>query len=120
MATITLEVPDKIAKQLEGADDPLFALLQSYLPKESSFSLPEFRRGHPAWTEVTGFLAEAPSIQEIVDYKLSESLQDRIEDLLAGNSEDDLTQPERDELEGFIQIIRFFNLLKASLRASLP
>jgi hypothetical protein len=50
---------------------------------------------------------------------LPQHLQDRLELLLNANSAGDITPGEVRELDGFIQIIRFFNLLKASLRSML-
>ncbi len=70
-----------------------------------------------AWGEVLEFLAQVPDVQSILDFKLSDKLQDRIEELLFLGSEGTQTPQEREELDGYIQVIQFFDLLKAQLRA---
>jgi hypothetical protein len=119
MATITLEVPDKLAEQLEDWTDELPAILSSIVDEEPLPVPQVVWRDHPAWREALEFLAGSPDLQAIVDYKLPQHLQDRLELLLNANSAGDITPGEVRELDGFIQIIRFFNLLKASLRSML-
>jgi len=58
-------------------------------------------------------------MQEILDYKISDEGQERLETLLDTNREGTLTPPERDELEEFLQINHLFIMLKAHLRATL-
>jgi len=119
MATITLEVPDEIAEWLEDWADELPSLLSS-LAAEDTVSAPYAAwRNHGAWLEALEFFAGAPDVQTIVDFRLSSHLQGRLDELLDANAEDALTPREQVELDGYIQIIRFFNLLKASLRTTL-
>ena len=119
MATITLEVPDELAEQLEDWAEELPGILSSIVADEPIPALQVAWQDHQAWRETLEFLAGSPTLQAIVDYKLPRPLQDRLETLLAANSEGVITPVEQRELDGFIQIIRFFNLLKASLRPTL-
>ncbi len=119
MATITLEVPNEIAEWFEGRTDELPAMLLK-LAKMEGAPKPDVAWGdHEAWVESLQFLADAPSAQAIIDFKLSDPLQDRLEELLERNSESELLPHEQEELDGFIQTVRLFNLLKAVLRATL-
>lgn len=117
MATITLEVPDELALQLEQIADQLPEMLATIL-EGGSLSIPsDAFVANQAWGEVLEFLAQVPDVQSILDFKLSDKLQDRIEELLFLGSEGNQTPQEREELDGYIQVIQFFDLLKAQLRA---
>lgn len=74
---------------------------------------------NPAWVEVIRFLAKTPDVQSVLEFKLSDDLQDRIEDLLFLGNEGTQTAQERAELDGYIQVIQFFDLLKAQLQTNL-
>ena len=117
MATITLEVPDELAERLEFMADRLPDVLTNILDNDG-VSADAFV-ANPAWNEVIDFLAQAPDIQSILDFKLSDAIQDRIEELLYLGNEGSQTSDERAELESYIQVIRFFDLLKANRRLKL-
>lgn len=119
MATITLEVPDELAAQLEAWADDLPNLLSAIVNEGGLEGPPAVWQDHAAWQEALDFLASAPDVQAMIDYKLPDDLQERLEGLLDANAEGNLRPQEELELDGFIQIIRFFNLLKANLRATL-
>ena len=117
MATITLEVPDELAQRLVGLSDQLPDLLSAILDREE-LSIPSgIELQSRPWQEAIRFLGSAPNVPEILEYRLPEELQDRLEELLFLNSEDEISQEEVAELDIFLQVNRFFNLLKASLRA---
>ena len=117
MATITLEVPDEMAPWLEQIADRLPEVLVSVLRGETIPS--DTFVANPAWSEVIGLLSQAPDVQSILAFKLSDSVQERIEELLYLGNEGSQTTQERAELDGYIQVIRFFDLLKANLRQRL-
>ncbi len=119
MATITLEVPDELAEQLEDWTAELPAILSSIVAQEALPVPQVVWKDHQAWREALEFLADGPDVEAIVNYKLPPHLQVRLEALLDANSEGAITPGELRELDGFIQIIRFFNLLKSSLRPAL-
>ncbi len=118
MATITLEVPDEVARQLEDVGENLpglltYALDLAGLTRQKTSN--NLDRQSP-WNEVFAFLSGAPTVDEILDYKISDESQDRLEELLDLNREGDLTQQENDELDVFAEIDHMFILLKAYLR----
>ena len=118
MATITLEVPDELARKLEDVGDGLpglltYALDLAGLPKRMNAY--ESSRRSP-WNEVFAFLGGEPTIDEIINFKISDEAQDRLEDLLDMNREGTLTQQDSDDLDAFAEVDHMFILLKAYLR----
>jgi hypothetical protein len=81
--------------------------------------MPSRGESSPAWSEVLDFLMQAPEPSEIIDFKLSTSTQERLEELLDLHREGSLTPPERAELDNFLQINHLFILLKARARQTL-
>ena len=61
---------------------------------------------------ITDFLAEDPSDEELLAYKMPEDLQRRVHHLLDRNGEDELTCEERHELNDFIRANRMITTLK--------
>lgn len=118
MATITLEVPDELARQLENVGDGLpgllaYALDLAGLPKrDASYESSQ----KPPWNEVFAFLGGEPTVDEILEFKISDEAQDRLEELLEINREGSISQQESDELDAFGEIDHMFILLKAYLR----
>lgn len=118
MATITLEVPDELAKKLEDVGDGLpglltYALDLAGLPRRDV----AYESGQkPPWNEVFAFLGGEPTVDEILEFKISEEAQDRLEELLDLNREGALSQQENNELDAFTEIDHMFIMLKAYLR----
>lgn len=65
---------------------------------------------------LTDFLASAPSIEEIVAYRLPDQLQARAHFLLEKNRQGSLTADERLEMEEFRQLDHLLTLVKAKAR----
>lgn len=65
---------------------------------------------------VTDFLASAPTLEEIIAYRLPDDLQVRAHDLLDKNRESGLTPTERAEMDEFLQIDHLLTLVKAKAR----
>ena len=61
---------------------------------------------------VTEFLAADPSDDELLAYRFTDDLQDRVHYLLDQNSEDALTCEERHELDDFLRANRMMTRLK--------
>ncbi len=117
MATITLEVPDELAQRLEVVGEGLpwlltYALDLAGIPGSSI--TPDTLS---PWNEVLAFLGSRPETREILDFKISDEAQERLEELLDLNREGMLTPQERDEVEVYFQIDHLFTMLKAHLRA---
>jgi hypothetical protein len=68
---------------------------------------------------VTDFLGSAPSLAEIVAYRLPEDLQERAHYLLQKNRENSLTDEERTEMDEFRQLDHLLTLVKAKARLKL-
>lgn len=61
---------------------------------------------------VAEFLASDPTDEELLAYRFSDDLQDRVHYLLDRNGEDELTCEERHELDDFIRANRMMTTLK--------
>ena len=116
MATITVEVPDKLAKRLESVRGRLPALLDYALDMAGIPGSSIAPENSPFWSEVIEFLASGPGPEEILAFKISDDAQERLEDLLYLNREETLTPQEQDELDAFAQIDHLFIMLKAYSR----
>lgn len=69
--------------------------------------------------EITDFLASAPSAEQIVEFKPSEAMDQRMHYLLDQNSRDLLTLDEREELDEFLRLNHFLKMLKLKTRLKL-
>jgi hypothetical protein len=68
---------------------------------------------------ITDFLASRPTSEEIIAYRLPETLEARAHELLERNRNNLLTPDERTEMEAFIEIDHFMTMLKAKTRRNL-
>lgn len=69
--------------------------------------------------EVTDFLANNPTPQEIIVYRLPEYWQERAHELLEKNGEGLLTPEEEKEMMDFSRVDHMLTLLKAKTRLKL-
>lgn len=69
--------------------------------------------------EITDFLANAPTSEQIVAFKVSDRLNERLHELLDRNANDALTPEEQDELDEFLQMDHFMIVLKAKTQLQL-
>jgi hypothetical protein len=72
--------------------------------------------GRALYKEILDFLVSSPTPEEIIDFKLSNSGQERLDDLLDKNGEAKLRSEESAELEQYLQYRHTMILLKASAR----
>jgi hypothetical protein len=117
MTTVTLEVPDDWAAQFNVEPAALPALVREALQNK----LAALREGQPnaarpLFREITEFLAATPTLEQMVEFKIPASAQERLEELLDKQREDGLTVAEQDELEKYLQYRHIMILLKASAR----
>ncbi len=118
MTTITLQVPDQLARRIAPLQAQLPQLLAHtldlYAPEESTppqkYSLTE---------EIINFLASRPTTEQIIDFKVSSSTQQRLDALLEKKSSGKITPAEIVEYNAYRQVNHIFILLKAQTRASL-
>ena len=115
MTTITLQVPDELAARLAPMRDRLPQLLSIALElfPDLPLNTSELAADNPAFAEMIDFLARGPTPVQIAAFKVSPSVQARLEELLDKNREEGLTDPETAELEAYAQVNHLLLLLKA-------
>ena len=69
--------------------------------------------------EIIEFLASTPTPERIVSFKPSDQLEQRLSYLLEQNRQDALTAEERSELDEFLRMNHFMNMLKIRVRQKL-
>ncbi|MCC3414008.1 MULTISPECIES: hypothetical protein [unclassified Microcoleus] len=119
MATITLQIPDELAQRLEPLQNRLPELLWQILEltKNPTTIEPEITT-HSAdipavYQEVLDFLIKSPIPQDIVNFKVSQQAQTRLQILLDKNRESTLNPMEIAELDVYEQLEHLMILLKA-------
>ncbi len=121
MTTITIEIPDDLAAKIDLVTLPI--LLRELVGHkavqmqaiEESDSLPR-----PLYREITDFLAENPTTQQIIVFKISAEAQERLKNLLDKNREEALSLGERAELDTYLQLSEWMTILKARARNGQP
>ena len=71
------------------------------------------------FTEITDFIVSEPSLNEIIAYRPSETLNERLHDLLNKNTNDALSGDEKNELDEFLRLDHLIRMLKAKARLKL-
>lgn len=71
------------------------------------------------FTEIIDFLASTPTPQDIIAFKPSERLEHRLSHLMERNRQDRLAEEERLELDEFLRMNHFMNMLKIRARQKL-
>ena len=112
--TLEVELPDLLVDDLpaNGAD----------LASVFALGLDRWQKAPPQYPwlgEVLEKLAQLPSPQEVLDWKLSPAAQARIDQLLEKNREAGLTESERQEWQCFEQIEHVARLAKTRARSRL-
>jgi hypothetical protein len=69
--------------------------------------------------EILDFLASTPTPEQIIAFKPSEALDQRLHFLLDQNSHDRITAEERSELDEFLRMDHFMTMLKIRTRLKL-
>ncbi len=73
-----------------------------------------------AYEEVIDFIAAGTTPQNVIDFRPSESAQERVENLLALEKEGEISSVEKSELNHYLQIEHLMRLAKARARDFLP
>jgi hypothetical protein len=71
------------------------------------------------FSEIIDFLASTPTPEDIIAFKPSDRLEQRLSDLLKRNRQDALTAEGRAELDEFLRMNHFMNMLKIRAREKL-
>ncbi len=120
MMTITLEVPDELAARFNADPSSLPALVREAVSEKMAKLALSLNGGTSVrliYQEIIDFLASGPALEQIVDFKISSSAQERLEDLVDKNREGGLTPAEELELNRYFQYRHVMILLKADARA---
>ena len=119
MVTTTFDVTERLAARLSplGEQKPeLLAWILELLPakvRSEDFAL-LFK--YAVFEETMDFLAAAPTPGQIIEFKASAPVQDRLDDLLEKNREQWLSEEEAAELNAYAQIGHLMLRLKARAR----
>jgi hypothetical protein len=113
MAQILIDIPDELAQQLapfQGQFSELFTrLIAVPLLRPST---PVSIAANSTYQEILDFLVSRPTSEQIVDFKVSEDSQNRLQLLLQKNKEAALTAAETAELDLYEQLNDLIGLLK--------
>jgi hypothetical protein len=107
---VTIDIPDKLARQLEPERERLGEIIARGLRRSWSKSS-RLRR------EVVSFLASQPTANELLGFHPSERTAARMRELLDRNKEGTLTNDEEAELDEMFDLDRFISLIKAEVLA---
>lgn len=69
--------------------------------------------------EITDFLLSRPTPEQIIAFKVSAELDQRLHDLIDKNHDAGLTREERGELDRYLELDHIFTILKAKARLKL-
>ncbi len=69
-----------------------------------------------AYQDVIDFIAAGTTPQNVIDFRPSESAQERVTDLLLREKEEKLSATEKSELDHYMQIEHLMRLAKARAR----
>jgi hypothetical protein len=123
MVEITIQVPDALAKHLEPVQERLPDLLAQLIADaqlgsalDAILSQQLSVESAPAYVEILDFLASGPEPEEIINFRVSTEVQERVSQLLEKNRESTLTQSENAELDLYVQIDQIMTLLKIRSR----
>jgi hypothetical protein len=112
MATLTLNLPDKLAERLEPFSRWLPVILEISLLK---LKTPAAETA----SELVDFLASNPSVQAVGGYHASQRAQERTNHLLALNRAGVLGEADKLELDEMMQLEQLVRTLKAGLRETI-
>lgn len=121
MTTITLEVPEQLASDIEPIRNelPLFLQITRHLFRPATEIEAHTSAIYLAYKQLIDFLALTPSPEQIRAFVISAEAQARVEMLLDKHSEDILTDEETAELRVYAQINDVMGIKKAEAALAL-
>jgi len=123
MTTITLEVPDELAAHFKIAPAALPALIREAVAAKVARLFPQNgddESAPPIYQEMIDLLTSGPTADQLLTFKISDSAQERLEELLRKNREEELTAEERADLNTYLRLSEYLTKLKARARAGQP
>jgi hypothetical protein len=123
MTTITLEVPDELAAHFKIAPAALPALIREAVAAKVARLSPQVdsdESAPPIYQEMIDLLTSGPTAAQLLAFRISDSAQERLEELLRKNREEELTAEERADLNTYLRLSEYLTKLKARARAGQP
>ena len=120
MTTITIEIPDNLAAQFQIAPAALPALIREAIASKLARLSPQSADSAPAspiYQEIIDLLTVGPTAEQILAFKISDSAQQRLEELLDKNREEEMTAEESAELKTYARLSEYLTKMKARARA---
>ncbi|MCZ7638921.1 MAG: hypothetical protein M5U12_24445 [Verrucomicrobia bacterium] len=114
---LTIEIPDELAQRLGPERDRMAEILR--LGLDANAWLEHEVENCALAEELVSFFARNPGPAEIVAFRPSDTSVARGRELLAKNRDNSLSLEERQELESYARLNRFFMELKARMRRQL-
>ena len=112
---ITLDIPEELVTQLQPFENQISEILALGLMKLNARSESEFEGA----TEVLEFFSKLPSPEEVIAFRASEKLQNRIHELLDINRTNGLTADEQKEWQQYEYLEHLVRIAKAKAHAKL-
>ena len=112
MTTITVDIPDHLLPVIDTIGDQLALVLEMGMSRLAPIST-------QAYIEAIEFLTQNPTSAMIADFRFSDEIEIRINDLLAKNRLGEATMAEEIELDRLVQLEERLQLAKASALAKL-
>jgi hypothetical protein len=106
---ITIEVPDRLGKQLQQLGDRLPEVFDRALQELTAAEITAYQDDH----QIIELLASQPSPEVILAIRPTPTLQARMSELLEQNKSGTLTRPEEVELDRYLLLEHWVRLAKA-------
>ncbi len=107
MKTVTLDIPENLIQTINEIGDQLPVVLEMGMSRYAPLSTQAYR-------EAISFLAQELPPEEIVNFRFSDEIENRISQLLEKNNAGHLSQAEEVELERLSQLEEQLQLAKAN------
>lgn len=112
MKTVTLDIPDNLIQAVNEIGDQLPVILEMGMSRFAPLSTQAYR-------EAISFLTQELAPKEIVNFRFSDEIENRVNELLEKNSAGQLSQAEEVELERLSQLEEQLQLVKAAALANI-
>jgi hypothetical protein len=112
MTTITLDIPEHLAPLVADLGDQLSLVLEMGVSRLAPISI-------TAYSEAVNFLTQDPTPEAIAEFRFSDVVETRINELLSRNQESQLSLAEEVELDRFEQLEERLQLVKARALAEI-
>ena len=120
---VTIELPDEVYQKFKVRSQQTKRSIEEELLTAFALDLPILppleTSGTRAYHEIIGFLASGPSIEEIIQFRLSDEITQRASALLVKERNHGLTLDENKELDYYVDLGDFLGVLRAKAQLQL-